>query len=129
MISVENISVPKSFLTSKEVMTQFETTPNKVDVNFSKDSIRKESTNILLIGMTFNRAIVKQMSDQNLTSLCEIVDKKGKKLEQSIIRDTWRCNEIKKQFSNVTVHTCSILSDDMRHINDKTNLNYSCNTN
>ena len=85
-------------------------------------------SNVLLIGLSFNRSIMDQMKSNGLQSLTDCKDNKGKALEQSVLRDTWRCSQIEAQFPKSKVYTCSILQDSIREIDDSTNLNCSCNS-
>ena len=54
----------------------------------------------------------------------------AKLLDKSVICDTWRCNQIEKQYAPyVKVHTCNVLEDILRPSDMLTNINCSCNSN
>ena len=91
--------------------------------------IQCSPSKILLIGLSFNRSIMNQMKEKKFESLVQCTDMKGKPLEQSVLRDTWRCSQIEEQYAKSNVYTCNILQDSIRDIDDNTNMNTSCSSN
>ena len=82
----------------------------------------------LLIGLCFNRDIISKLKRYEMNNIVNLVDSKGKLYNQSVVRDTWRCQAIEHNYLNTSVVTCSILSDSYRHLEDDTNMNCDCNS-
>ena len=70
--------------------------------------------------------MIEQKEKLNLTSISECTDTEGKSLEQSVVRDTWRCHEIGKTYAGTVITTCNILEDRMREETNGTNINANC---
>ena len=82
----------------------------------------------MLIGLCFNRGIISKLKDNEMNNIVHLVDSKGKLYNQSVVRDTWRCQAIEHNYCNTSVVTCSILSDSYRYLEDETNMNCDCNS-
>ena len=106
-----------------------QTAPMDISVVTTPNGIVIPPTKVLMIGLSYNRSIVKQMKDKQLPSMAKCTDDKGKPLESSVMRDTWRCYKVEECFHNTILHTCNILQDGMRNMDSSTNLNCSCSSN
>ena len=98
---------------------------NEIVVNVTPPSSK---CTCLLIGLCFNRQIISNLKSNELNNIVYLADSKGKMYNQSVVRDTWRCQAIEHNYSNTKVVTCSILADSHRHLEDETNMNCDCNS-
>ena len=96
---------------------------NVVDVTGSSNQLT-----CMLIGLCFNRDIISGLHKDDLNGIIHLSDNKGKYYNQSVVRDTWRCQAIESNYPGSKVVTCSILSDSHRHLEDATNMNCDCNS-
>ena len=97
--------------------------------NLSKDNCNNYTTiipicNILLVGLSYNRSIMEQfVNDDSFTNISMCVDDKGRQIETSVARDTYRCMMLEKAYSNVKVFTVNKCTDALRACENETDLN------
>ena len=120
-----------SIVSLGKVTTCSDISKSKSSVDPSPSPINIETNspidcNVLLIGLCYNKSVIKQMEQKKLTSILECTDMEGKPLEQSVVRDTWRCHEIGKTYHGAVITTCNILEDRMREEMNSTNINANC---
>ena len=88
---------------------------------------------ILLIGMSYNRDIVKQyQNDDKLLHIADCIDSQtGKKIDPAVARDTYRCHVFKEMFKTSEIYTVNKCEDKLRSCNneeDQFNISYNvCN--
>ena len=86
-----------------------------------------------MIGLSYNNDVLNQyLNDPNISSIIECVDGTGRKIEQSVARDTYRCFELEKMYPDVKVFTVNKCEDMLRscdNITDPYNINCNVCTN
>ena len=99
-----------------------------IPMNIIHDTIIPEMTSVLLIGIHYDRDIIKEMKDRNLDNMSLCPGNTDRKLDKSVIRDTWRCNQIEELYAPyVKVHTCTVLDNELRQSDATTNINCCIN--
>ena len=86
-----------------------------------------KSCNILLIGLSYHRDIVSQVTNDKIKlNMTMCVDHKGRGYNQCVIRDTFGCFALEQSYPNVCVHTVNKCTDSIRTCDntmDPTNIN------
>ena len=78
-------------------------------------------TNILLIGMSYNRSIIDQLfNDPSISNISECTDQNGRIIDQCVARDTYRCYILEATYPNVKIYTVNRCTDIVRLVDNDT---------
>ena len=97
--------------------------------NLSKDKCNNYTSiipiyNSLLVCLSYNRSIMEQfVNDDSLTNISMCVDDKGRQIETSVARDTFRCMMLEIAYSNDKVFTVNKCTDAIRACENETDMN------
>jgi len=85
------------------------------------------STNILLIGISYNKFVCNQyVNDSTISCMSECKDENGRTIDKCVARDTYRCFILEKTYPIVkvfTVNRCSNILRSCDNLNDPYNIN------
>ena len=84
------------------------------------------STNILLIGISYNKFVRNQyVNDSNISCISECKDENGRTIDKCVARDTYRCYILEQTYPIVKVFTVNRCTDVLRscdNLNDPYNI-------
>ena len=93
---------------------------NNNNKNQSSNYFSPELTNILLIGISYNRTIVEQFTnDRCISNISQCTDVNGRVIDQCVARDTFRCYVLEATYPNTNIFTVNRCSDIMRLVDNE----------
>ena len=94
---------------------------NNNNNNQSSNYFSPEYNNILLIGISYNRSIIEQLTtDPSISNISQCTDINGRVIDQCVARDTYRCYVLEATYPNTNIYTVNRCSDIMRLVDNET---------